>query len=69
MHITDIVSEQVEDARENLLRAYDCWRRWHNPMSRRWLRECIMEYRLAIIIADQYFIWYNGQTTYGVLLT
>jgi hypothetical protein len=52
MHITDIVSEAVENALEDMERAYDCWRHWHNPMSRRWLRECIMEYRVARVVAS-----------------
>lgn len=38
------------EAMEQLERAYQCWCRWHNPMSRRWLRECIMEYRIVCII-------------------
>lgn len=40
------------DALEELERAYQCWCAWHNPMSRRWLRECIMEYRLAQVVYD-----------------
>jgi len=42
----------MNDAMEQLGRAYDCWRKWHNPMSRRWLRECIMEYRLGKYVSE-----------------
>jgi hypothetical protein len=51
MQIIDLVAWNIENAQENLERAYECWRRWHNPMSRRWLRECIAEYRMATFVA------------------
>lgn len=41
----------IHDTMNEIGRAYDCWRRWHNPMSRRWYREAVMEYRLACIVS------------------
>ena len=37
---------------DELQMAIACWRRWHNAMSRRWVRAAIKEYRLER--------WLNG---------
>jgi len=52
MYLNEMQLNMVNDAREDLLRAYECWRAWHNSMSRRWFRDCLLEYRMACLVAD-----------------
>lgn len=53
-------AEIAKAAKDEVGRAYDCWRRWHNPMSRRWFREAVMEYKLACIVAWSHDYTFSG---------
>jgi len=49
-------AEKIADARESISAAYNTWCRWHNPMSRRWLRAAIYNYR-ETRIEDAITLW------------
>jgi len=52
MTLKEMRQNAVIDALDDLERARECWCRWHNAMSRKWFRDCLAEYRMAVLIFD-----------------